>query len=227
MSRPMAVAMVKGEAKALLEGYRSALRDGMSRFDEVSLLKLRGELQVASRWLEAHKDAARAKTADAALHAVSRLYEFTVEVRGFASSRQAAEAASMFDIGSVGVLAVENVLTAEKVTPIRLLMSGLSESLMFLASRQYVKGSNALLDATYRTHALAIQDALWSLAADFREADDLGAIRKARTAIDSLFASLARPEVPLGARVVVLYQLYALVALVRCALFLEDLEGLR
>lgn len=219
--------MGKGDAKALLEGYRGALREMMSRFDEPSLLKLRAELQVASRWLDGRKDTARAKSAAAALNTVSRLYQFTVEVRGFASSRQTAEAASLFDIGAIGVLAIENILTADKVTPMRLLMSGLSESLTFLASRQYVKGSNAVLDATYRSHSIVIQDELWSLSADFRDADDLEAIRGARAAIDSLFASLDAPEVPVGGKIAVLYQLYALVALVRCALFLSDLQGLR
>jgi len=218
--------MAKGDAKALLEDYRGALRAVLSRLDEPSLLKLRGELQIASRWLKAREDLARAKSAEAALDAVSRLYQFTVEVRGFTSSRQNAESASMFDLGSIGVLAVENILTAEKVTAARLLMSGLSEALMFLASRQYVKGSSAVLEATYRAHSVAVQDALWSLAADFRDTKDLEGIREARGAIDALFASLDAPGVAVGQRVVVLYQLYALNALVRCALFLSALEGL-
>lgn len=219
--------MAKGDAKALHEGYRAALRAVLSRLDEASILKLRGELQIASRWLKAKEDSARVKSAEAALDAVSRLYQFTVEVRGFTSSRQNAEAASMFDLGSIGVLAVENILTAEKVTPARLLMSGLSEALMFLASRQYVKGSNAVLEATYRAHSVTVQDALWSLAADFRDTKDLEGIREARGAIDALFASLDAPGVGVGQKVVVLYQLYALIALVRCALFLSALQGLR
>jgi len=122
--------------------------------------------------------------------------------------------------------AAENILTADKITPMRLLMSGLSEGLMFLASRQYVAGSGAVLAATYETHAVAVQDALWSLAADFRGAEDLPAIREARAGIDALFAKLDDPALPVAAKVAILYQLDALVALVRCARLLEELGAL-
>ena len=219
--------MPKGDPKALREGFVAALREVVARFDEPSLLKLRSELQVATRWLEGRDDAKRAASARAALDAVTKLYQFTAEVRGFAESRKSAETASMFDLGAVGVLALENILTAEKVTVMRLLMSGLSEGLMFLASRQYVSGGNALLLAAYRYHAVAAQDALWSLAADFREATDVETMREARAAIDSLFERLDDPTVAVGVKVAVLYQLHALVGLVRCARFLGDFEGLR
>jgi len=219
--------MGKGDAKALRASYMGALREVLGRFDEPSLLELRGELQVAERWLERRAEADRARSARVALDAVTRLYQFTAEVRGFAESRKAAETASMFDLGAVGVLALENILTADKVTLMRLLMSGLSEGLMFLASRQYVGGSNAVLTATYRSHAVAVRDGLWALAADFRSGDDIAAMREARAAIETLFAKLDDPGVAVGAKVTVIYQLYALVALVRCARFLQDLEGLR
>lgn len=219
--------MAKGDAKALREGFVAAFREAVSRFDEPSLLRLRSELHIAATWLEGQGDAARTASARQALDAVTRLYQFTTEVRGFADSRKSAETASMFDLGAVGVLAIENVLTAEKITMARLLMSGLSEGLMFLASRQYVSGSDAVLLATYRSHAIAVQDALWAVAADFREIADVDTMREARGAIDSLFRRLDDPAVAIGAKVAVLYQLHALVALIRCARFLGDLKGLR
>jgi len=218
--------MGSGDAEVLLEGYRTAFQETLARFDEPSLLRLRGELQVVSRWLQGRKEKALQRDVEAALDAVSRLYQFTVEVQGFAASRQAAETASMFDMGSIGVLGIENVLTAEKPTPMRLLMSGLSEGLMFLASRQYVKGSNEVLAATYRTHGMILQDQLWSLASDLRGAEDLSAIREARRSIDGLFGKLADPLVPVAAKVAVLHGLYVLVALLRCVRVLEGLEAL-
>src|SRR3972149_4931268 len=146
--------MARGDARALREGFVAALREVVARFDEPSLLKLRSELQVATRWLEGRDDAKRARSARVALDAVTRLYQFTAEVRGFAESRKAAETASMFDLGAVGVLARETTPPADKAPRRRPLMSGLSEGLMFLASRQYVGGSNAVLTATYRSHAV-------------------------------------------------------------------------
>lgn len=216
--------MVRGEAKALAESYRAALREALERFDASALLKLRGELQVAERWLAARKDD-RAGAVAAAIHAVSRLHQFTAEIRGFSEQRQAAEVASLFDLSAIGVLAVENVLTAEKITLMRLFMSGLSEGLMFLASRQYVKGGTAVLEATYRAHRLEVQDALWSVAMDFREPEGLDGLRQARVTIDEVFVKLDDPGLPVAGKVAVLHILYALVAIVRCAQVLENLEA--
>ncbi len=218
--------MAKGDAKALVEGYQAALRHALSTFDASSLMKLRGELQVVSRWLEVRKEDEARKSANAAVDAVSRFYQFGLEIGGFSASSRAAEKASLYDLASVGVLGVENVLTAEKRSLMRFLMSGLSEALMFLGSRQYVTGNEAVLQAAYRTHALAVQDALWSLATDFRDPEKLDSIREARAAIDALFEKFDEPGVPLGTKLALVHQLYGLVAIIRCARLLGDLEGL-
>ncbi len=219
--------MAKGDAAALVDSYRAALRGALTRFDEASLLRLRGDLQVVSRWLEAREDAERAKSAGAALDAVSRFYSFGAEVTGFSISNKTANRASLYDLASVGVLGVENILTAEHKSLMRFLMSGLSEGLMYLGSREYVRGSTAVLEATYKAHALNVRDALWSLAMDFRGSEDLGSIREARQAIDALFAKFDDASVPVPAKVALLYQLYGLVAIVRCAQLLEDLQRLK
>jgi hypothetical protein len=216
--------MPSEDGQALLAGYRSSLRDWLSDPSPGNLMRLRGELQVVSRWLDVRKKGALRKSTDAALDAVSRFYHFGQEIGGFTVSTRSAETASLFDLASVGILSLENMLTAEKPSPMRLLMSGLSEGLMFLGSRQYVSGSDAVLRATYRAHALAVQDALWSLATDFRDPEGLDSIREARAAIDALFARFDEPEVPLGTKVALLQQLYGLVAIVRCAKLAEDLR---
>jgi hypothetical protein len=218
--------MAQGDAADLVEGYRAAFRDCLLRINEPSLLHLRGELQVMARWLEGQKDAKRAEAAEKALQAISDFYSFGVEIGGFERSSKSANQASLFDLASVGVLGIENILTAENRSLMRYLMSGLSEGLMFLASRQYVAGSDAVLEGTYKSNALPVRDALWSLARDFRSTEDLLSIREARDAIDGLFAKLNAPEVDLHAKVALLHQLYGLVAIVRCAQLLDELQGL-
>jgi hypothetical protein len=218
--------MAQGDAAAVVEGYRAAFRDCLLQINEPSLLHLRGELQVVARWLEARKDATRVEATQKALDALSRFYSFGVEVGGFQRSSKTANQASFFDLASVGVLATENVLTAEHRSLMRYLMSALSEGLMFLASRQYVAGSEAVLEGTFKAHSLAVRDGLWALATDFRGSEDLAAIREARTAIDALFEKLNEAGVPLNARVSLLHQLYGLVAIVRCAQLAEELKGL-
>src|SRR5213079_1473095 len=159
------------------------------------------------------------RTADEALDAVSRFYLYGQEIDGLRASNRSAETASYYDLASVGVLAVENVLTADHPTLMRFLMSGLSEGLRFLGSRQYVSGSDAVLLASWRKHSTAVRDALWSLVTDFRDLESLGSIRAARAEFDD-------PGVALATRLALLYQLYALLAIIRCAELLEDLRGL-
>src|SRR5512136_813670 len=218
--------MAQGDAVELVEGYRSAFRNCLIRINEPSLLHLRGELQVIVRWLEARHDSRRTEAAAKALDALSHFYSFGVEIGGFQRSSKTANQASMFDLASVGVLGIENILTAENRSLMRYLMSGLSEALMFLASRQYVAGSEAILEGTYKANALVVRDALWSLAKDFRASEDLAAIREAREAIDALFAGLDDPNVSVHMKVSLLHQLYGLVCIVRCAQLLEELQGL-
>ena len=219
--------MGKGDVRVLAEGYQVALRDALSSLDPSSLLALRGEIHVVARWLETHDHADAKRSAEAALDAVTRFYQFGEEIGGFKASNRGAETASVFDLASVGILAIENVLSSEKRTLMRFLMSGLSEGLMFLGSRQYVAGSEAVLTATCRMHALAVQDALWSLASDFRDLEKLDAIREARAAIDGLFAKFDEPAVPVATKVALFHQLYGLVAIIQCARLLEEVRSLR
>ena len=218
--------MAKGDAAELVEAYRVAFRDCLVEMNETSLLHLRGELQVIARWLEARGDKDWAGGAQKALDAVSRFYSFGVEIGGFQGSSRTANQASLFDLASIGVLGIENVLTAEHRSLMRYLMSGLSEGLMFLASRQYVAGTEAVLEGTYKANALEVRDGLWALAKDFRITEDLASIRQAREAIDALFAELDEPGVSLHTRVALLHQLYGLIAIVRCAQLHEGLSAL-
>jgi len=218
--------MPKAAAKELVESYQSVFRDALTSLDPAALMRLRGELQIVSRWLDVQKMPDRQRDADAALEAISKFYQFSIEIGGFSTSTKTAETASLYDLASVGVLAIENVLTAEKPSLIRFLMSGLSEGLMFVGSRQYVAGTEAVLQSIYRSHALAVQDSLWSLAADFRNPATLDSIREVRAAIGTLFETIDEPGVPLGTKLGLLHQLYGLVAIIRCATLADDLRRL-
>src|SRR2546429_2636491 len=89
------------DANALVESYRTAFRECLSDLSPASLLKLRGELQVVIRWLEVQKQDSLQATGQAAVDAVSRLYQFGQEIGGFAASRRAPGKADYFDLASV------------------------------------------------------------------------------------------------------------------------------
>src|SRR2546427_7326333 len=96
------------DANALVESYRTAFRECLSDLSPASLLKLRGELQVVIRWLEVQKQDSLQATGQAAVDAVSRLYQFGQEIGGFSASRLSACTARFFALALVGGLSRSN-----------------------------------------------------------------------------------------------------------------------
>src|SRR5437899_10881700 len=86
-------------------------------------------------------------------------------------------------------------------------MSGLSEGLAFVASRQYIYGSTAVLDALYRTNSAALYDDLWSLATEIRGPLDEKTAREVQQGLDGLFKQIAAPSVPVERRVAARYHM--------------------
>ena len=209
--------LAKSEAAQLTDSFQSALGAAISNMDDTALFALRSELSAIRAVVAGGKDKALAASVDRALAAVGRFHTFAAEVRGFVVSRDFSKKASLFDIGSIGVLAVENVLTAERKSLFRILMSGLSEGLAFVASRQYIYGSTAVLDALYRTNSAALYDDLWELAMEIRGPLDEKTAREVQLGLDGFFKQLADPGVPVDRRVAAIYQMYGILVLVRCA----------
>lgn len=217
--------MAKSEAAKLRDSFQAALAAAISNMDDAALFALRSELSTIRAVVAGGKDKALAASVDRSLAAVARFHTFASEVKGFVLSRDFSKKASLFDIGSIGVLAVENVLTAERKSLFRLLMSGLSEGLAFAASRQYIYGSTAVLDGLYRTNSAALYDDLWSLATEIRSPLDEKTARQVQEGLDGFFKQLAEPGVPVDRRVVAIYQMYGILVLVRGADLLKRLRG--
>ena len=215
--------MAKSEVAKLTDSFQAALAAAVSNMDDAALFALRSELSAIRAVVAGGKDKALATSVDHALASVSRFHTFASEVKGFVVSRDFSKKASLFDIGSIGVLALENFLTAERKSLFRLLMSGLSEGLAFAASRQYIYGSTAVLDALYRTNSAALYDDLWALATEIRGPLTEKAAREVQTGLDAFFKQLAEPSVPVDRRVAAIYQMYGILVLVRGAGLLKEL----
>jgi hypothetical protein len=192
--------------------------------DDAALFRLRSELSAIRAVVAGGKDKALAAAVERALSAVARFHTFASEVKGFVVSRDFSQKASLFDIGSIGILAVENVLTAERKSLFRLLMSGLSGGLAFAASRQYIYGSTAILDSLYRTNSAALYDDLWALATEIRGPLDEKTAREVQEGLDGFFKQIADPGVPVDRRVAAIYQMYGILVLVRGADLLKRLR---
>jgi hypothetical protein len=97
-------------------------------------------LALQTRLLAAETDPTeQADAARRALDVAREFYCFLCELEAKSSAREYSELASMLDVGAVGGVALESLAEAGETLLQRLLLGGLSETLMVLASRQYVK----------------------------------------------------------------------------------------
>jgi hypothetical protein len=216
--------LAKSEAAKLRDSFQAALAAAISNMDDAALFALRSELSTIRAVVAGGKDKALAGSVERALAAVTRFHAFASEVKGFVVSRDFSQKASLFDIGSIGILAVENVLTAERKSLFRIMMSGLSGGLAFAASRQYIYGSTAILDGLYRTNSAALYDDLWALATEIRGPLDERTAREVQQGLDAFFKQLSEPGVPVDQRVAAIYQMYGILVLVRGADLLKKLS---
>jgi hypothetical protein len=156
-----------------------------------------------------------------ALAVLDDFYEYMVELQGKLEAHAFAELASKLDIGAVGGVVLENIFDAGKHLMQRLLIGGLSETLMVLASRQYVKAYNRDLDAMHRQSAWRLRRHLWRLSAVNRPelADE------SRTAlVDALLAPALEEDNPGELRAILLGRLFQILLLCYVTAFLSKQE---
>ena len=216
------------ERDVLVKGLRAKAAAIPDRFTEASVLALRSDLLALDAYLRMHPKAATEKARhalDRALDLAATSHALMSELHGFLGQKDRSERASLFDLSSIGILALENVITADKITLPRILMSALSEALMYLASRQYVSGSREVLEGLYRQHAARMYQELWTLATDYRKTLRAEEVAEIQTAIDAFFARLGAADVAPEARIAILRQFYALLLMLRVSELFEALGG--
>ncbi len=145
--------------------------------------------------------------------ALSLLEDFHGYLVGLESKLEAhafAEPASKMDMGAVGVVIAGNIRGAGDKLLERLLMGGLSETLMVLASRQYIKAFNRDLEAFFLQVAWQLRAHFWRFSAAKRPQLP----PSERTAlIDALFAPIFDKQASSGAKPVVLGCLFQVLLL--------------
>ena len=96
---------------------------------------------------------------------LDQFFTFLTELTAKSTAHQYSHFASMLDIGAVGGVAIQNLADAQHAGDLwrKLLLGGLSESLMVLAARQYVKAWEGEMTAVYHTTAWVLYNALWRL----------------------------------------------------------------
>jgi hypothetical protein len=168
----------------------------------VSLWQLRGDLLQSGLPHDA-----------SVLAVLDRFYQFLNELAASTSAHEYSRLASLLDIGAMGGVVVGSLLeTRTSVAELwqRLLLGGLSESLMVMASRQYIKGAKAEMQGVYRAAAWYLYRELWHLSQQYQP--ELEAAER-RQHIESLLAPVQRDSVHDTAKAVLIGRLFQLLLL--------------
>lgn len=127
---------------------------------------------------------------------LDKFYAFINELSASMSAHEFSKLATMLDIGAVGGVAIQNLLESD-LEPAelwkRLLAGGIGESLMVLASRQYIKGAKAGIMGVCRATAWELYGEFWQLSSQLQPELDSPTRRQL---IDNLLASIHDDAVP-------------------------------
>jgi hypothetical protein len=127
---------------------------------------------------------------------LGKFYAFLNELSASMSAHEYSKLATLLDIGAVGGVAIQNLIDSN-IEPNelwkRLLAGGIGESLMVLASRQYVKGAKAGMMGVCRATAWELYNEFWQLSAQLQPELDNDARRQL---IDDLLAGIHDDSLP-------------------------------
>lgn len=143
-------------------------------------------------------------------------HNFLNELVASATAREYSHFASILDIGAVGGVAVQNLLESRDSGDWwqRLLVGGLSESLMIMAARQYVKAwENEMASDLYQA-AWFLYRHYWQLSADLQPDMDR---EERRRLVDELLAPIHDPKINGTAKAALLGRLFQLLLLANFA----------
>jgi len=132
---------------------------------------------------------------DPVLEIIGEFHAFLDRFATATSSRDLNHLASKLDIGAIGGVVLEQLFESSnpKDLAMRVLTGGISEGLMVLASRQYVRAQEGELAALFRDVAWTLYQRLWQWTAQTNP--DLDAPER-RQLLDRITAPLCDSEAP-------------------------------
>lgn len=153
--------------------------------------------------------------ADAPVMAIlDAFHNFLNELMSSASAREYSHFASILDLGAVGGVAIQNLLESRDSESWwqRLLVGGLSESLMILAARQYVKAWENEMTADINNAAWFLYRHYWQISADMQPNMDL---EERRRLVDKLLAPALVTETSGTAKAALLGRLFQILLMAK------------
>jgi len=151
--------------------------------------------------------------ADSPLWEILRqFHDFLAHLAAGAEAHQYSQLASLMDIGAVGGVALENLLQSDSSEEVwqKFLAGSISEGLMVLASRQYVKAFRAELSTIYQSAAWFLFDAFWQLSTNSQP--DLDPDIRHQT-IEKLLAPIRVTDIESSVKAVLIGRLFQILLL--------------
>jgi hypothetical protein len=110
------------------------------------------------------------------LQLVNEFYEFVIQLVASSTAREYSHFASILDMGAVGGVAIQNLMENKESADFtrRLLAGALSEVLMVMAARQYVKAWEEEMKAAYAAATWRLYERFWHLSSSMQEDADPG-----------------------------------------------------
>ncbi len=139
------------------------------------------------------------------LEIARQFYGYLTELRSKMTAREYSRFASRLDMGSVGALAVQDLVTEREHLLESLFLGGLSEGLMVLATLQYVKAWESETALVHNQAIWWLFEGLWRLSREFRP--EMPAAERQRL-IDALLAPVRSEETAPAVKVALLVRLF-------------------
>jgi hypothetical protein len=168
------------------------------------------ELQGAMRVRAAGASEDEARALSHALETAGEFYLYLSELQSKTTAREFSELASLLDMGAVGLVALESLMTEGEKLWEKVLVGGLGESLMVLASRQYIKAWAQETELVHRRAAWYLFGALWRLSMECQP--DLAAEQR-QALIQALLVPSLEAETPVPAKIALLGRLFQVLLL--------------
>jgi hypothetical protein len=174
--------------------------------------------------LDAEADPVHSAEARAAGAVAGEFHAFLCDLRSKLSAREYSNVASLMDIAAVGAAALEGIADPSKITLRQIGLAALSETLMVLASRQYVKAWSRELRPVALRAAWRLREELWRLSIE-GQPEMAGTDRQ--QAIDALLAPVVSDAAPPEVQHALIARLFQVVLLIRVTRALGPADAAR
>ena len=143
--------------------------------------------------------------ADRSLAIAGEFHHYLAELRSKMTAHEFSKLASRMDVGSVGLLALQDLVADREELFKKVFLGGLSEGLMVLAAQQYTKAWRTEISLVNDEALWRLYDGLWEVSRQLRP--DLPAETRCDQ-IEALLAPVRPPEVEPSVKAAVIARLF-------------------